>query len=928
MEWLLLFLLGSVAAGAAGWLLREDKEQKRPDKEVNAKIEPLEEKITFPEQKDTIPEMKRKISFQVAPDDVSRLRDFLDKAPQKIQPDVKETDNIEKAIEEIKKGIQKRKKPLRVTYLTDEIIPRTSPFSRHRRPLFNAEKFVEEQKAKEALTIYERMLQRIPDEEIQKKIQNNIEDIKRWLLGLDEEEDQPLEFPEIIVPLSLQTFALEKFNEGLRQISEMMARDLASAITEGLKEIKADLKLPENLVISTSKIESKEGVHLPKIEAQDIEIKNDLKIPAINSEQMNIKDSLQTEKIETKESIQSNRLTIGNIEEPKGLYNKLKKSQENLDSVSEDEAKEGGLKTSGGGGGIGIDTVSVDEAKVEKIQTSDSAKDNDFIKTSPLRAELSELKQIIRDEVEKSTNDVKKTIRESKEGYNINVITTDAVNSRPITGNIYLVHPLKGVVPDKKIQKEKGIAAIKIPENYLPVGPQVPSTPGEYLSHITNGEGFKFDSKGNLITEGWTDEDFDREWEKYKHLPLIDRRSGIERRKEFHFDPERPDRRSGEDRRKVDLIKERDEFLEKYHKHLERKKILQEQKQFINLYDEKEIKEQPILEKQEIKDIIIPILPADTFSAVDSLKQEIELEELQLPDSFEERIEEPKTQEEIISLEDLDLPDSFEEDSIINEYPEFNDEKLKDISFQGSEKQIDLEILELPEAIEESEKEKIEVNSEIPKIQIVNESLEPLSLPDPEEIVIIDKFEDIRKGDLVIPSGKEEQPVHDLLPSLEPEQKEQEKSDDSKSEEKPGDTAKEEQKQNLGEGVEDLDFPELPDYPQEKGPVQEIRGVLELKPPDEDDAPFLTLTYDFSKIPDSFQLSKNYHTLEYVYYKYKPLLIKAQEFARRKMIKNALNYYRMIKSQNIPPEFKRMINRNIQDITDYIEKFMMSRSSD
>jgi hypothetical protein len=46
------------------------------------------------------------------------------------------------------------------------------------------------------------------------------------------------------------------------------------------------------------------------------------------------------------------------------------------------------------------------------------------------------------------------------------------------------------------------------------------------------------------------------------------------------------------------------------------------------------------------------------------------------------------------------------------------------------------------------------------------------------------------------------------------------------------------------------------------------------------------------------------------------------------MLKNALNYYRMIKSQNIPPEFKRMINRNIQDITDYIEKFMMSRTND
>ncbi|MCB1171787.1 MAG: hypothetical protein KDK25_15675, partial [Leptospiraceae bacterium] len=106
----------------------------------------------------------------------------------------------------------------------------------------------------------------------------------------------------------------------------------------------------------------------------------------------------------------------------------------------------------------------------------------------------------------------------------------------------------------------------------------------------------------------------------------------------------------------------------------------------------------------------------------------------------------------------------------------------------------------------------------------------------------------------------------------------------------------------------------------------EIRGVLELKPPDEDDAPFLTLTYDFSKIPDSFKLSRDYHTMEYAYYKYKPMLIKAQEFTRRKMLKNALNYYRVIKSQNIPPEFKRMINRNIRDITDYLEKFLMSRS--
>lgn len=104
-----------------------------------------------------------------------------------------------------------------------------------------------------------------------------------------------------------------------------------------------------------------------------------------------------------------------------------------------------------------------------------------------------------------------------------------------------------------------------------------------------------------------------------------------------------------------------------------------------------------------------------------------------------------------------------------------------------------------------------------------------------------------------------------------------------------------------------------------------MHGILELKPPEVDDAPFLTLTFDFTKIPHSFRLSKNYSVMEYSYYKYKPMLMKAQEFARRKMLKNALNYYRVIRSQNIPPELRMMINRNITDITEFLEKFMMSK---
>ncbi len=113
------------------------------------------------------------------------------------------------------------------------------------------------------------------------------------------------------------------------------------------------------------------------------------------------------------------------------------------------------------------------------------------------------------------------------------------------------------------------------------------------------------------------------------------------------------------------------------------------------------------------------------------------------------------------------------------------------------------------------------------------------------------------------------------------------------------------------------------------GPKEEeprmIHGILELKPPEVDDAPFLTLTYDFDKIPHAFKLSKNYSIMEYSYYKYKPMLVKAQEFARRKMLKNALNYYRVIKSQNIPLELRKMINRNIKDITEFMEKYLMAK---
>ena len=102
---------------------------------------------------------------------------------------------------------------------------------------------------------------------------------------------------------------------------------------------------------------------------------------------------------------------------------------------------------------------------------------------------------------------------------------------------------------------------------------------------------------------------------------------------------------------------------------------------------------------------------------------------------------------------------------------------------------------------------------------------------------------------------------------------------------------------------------------------------MEIKPPEPKDSPFLVLSYDFTRIPYSFELSKNNSLLEYVYYKYKPMLIKAQKLVRNKQIAKALNYYRTISEQEIPDEFRAMIDRNIKDITQFMGRYFSSLHS-
>jgi hypothetical protein len=80
--------------------------------------------------------------------------------------------------------------------------------------------------------------------------------------------------------------------------------------------------------------------------------------------------------------------------------------------------------------------------------------------------------------------------------------------------------------------------------------------------------------------------------------------------------------------------------------------------------------------------------------------------------------------------------------------------------------------------------------------------------------------------------------------------------------------------------------------------------------------PILKVSFDFKKLPDEFSLSREKNILEYSFYKYKPMLQKADEFIKHRQVRDAINYYKVVADQNIPVEFKAMIRRNIRDLTD------------
>ncbi len=685
-----------------------------------------------------------------------------------------------------------RQKPLQVTYSTDDIIARSSRHAYHRRALTNADALVEKQKAEEALAIFERVRSRVDDDEVRRKLDQNIEDIKRWLSGTDlEEEADSLQFPEIIVPLTTQAIALENLSEGLRNISEGIVQQLAQAFP-ALSGGGSPAGSPPSGAAPSA----------PSAPAAPASAPAPGRAGAAGGDP----------------GAPSGESTV--ISGPVTATGSINATgQINIQGAPTGQAPGGSPGTGGGGtpGGAGTGTPAGGgggpggEGGAGGVQL-----------TLPPGTKLTAAPQ---------------GTTMPAMGEIVSVSTGDAL----------------------------GLAE--------------PGTETESDAP----EGFRFDENGNLITEGWTDEDFDREWEKFKNLPLKDRRSGIERRsgqdRRRSFDPKRRDRRSGEDRRKKDLFKEREEFLKKLEKHKQRKK---EYEDYLKNKDKKKEEEkQPELPLPRVPiqaQLAAPLVP-EALKVQLSEREGPELPVLDLPKSH-------PLLEEGQDLPKLDLPKS---EPLIEDEPEPEQEPE-------------------PEPEPEAEPEP-----------------EPQAKPAPP-------MEFAPPPDYDRPPAKLEMEQPDLSPvgmpgaddpfiPPDPMQADATEADDGAADGMPGGAP-------FSEGVEDApEIPDLePDEDEKKPPPQEIQGVLELRPPDEDDAPYLTLTYDFSKIPDSFKLSRDYHTMEYAYYKYKPMLIKAQQFTRRKMLKNALNYYRVIKSQNIPPEFKRMINRNIQDITEYLEKFLMRRS--
>ena len=69
----------------------------------------------------------------------------------------------------------------------------------------------------------------------------------------------------------------------------------------------------------------------------------------------------------------------------------------------------------------------------------------------------------------------------------------------------------------------------------------------------------------------------------------------------------------------------------------------------------------------------------------------------------------------------------------------------------------------------------------------------------------------------------------------------------------------------------------------EKDSEPTLKASVEIKRSEKKESPFFVLSYDFTKIPDTSKFHKRKQEMGNAYQKYRSMLVKAQEFTRRKM---------------------------------------------
>lgn len=695
-----------------------------------------------------------------------------------------------------------------ISFSADDIISKNSKYSFHRRPLLNAEALVEAEQVEEAIEIFERTGNRIPDQEIKEKIKKNIQDLEEFLEDNPSQGKggEPGKGDEKSDPSGKEKQKKKEPKPGQGPKADKDLGDLVSALKE-VSELFA-----ESIARAIQFAQSSPPPNFPQANQPLPQPTSQLPPPP---------------------------LPPSSLEKP-GAGDK--RGQEN--SLSTPQVNQ---------------TVAGGNQLVHPIVYQ-------FLQSTPGGPGVDQKAIQNQDQLLQSLNQGLTTggLAGAAPGFPM------APPGSGIVGPFY-------VPPDQQGQPgTPGIPGGSGSPGYTG-GPNQPLDLQALADQISKKDVSELDLPEDTF--------FSNDWKQFKDLPLVDRRSGEERRKNADRRTNiagRKDRRSGEDRRKKDRFQEREDFL----KNQALKKI------------EKKAKDLEAKgEEASLNDLLKPYFPDQPGLKLPDFS---DLEPIGLPDPNDLRRDEKE-------------PSLHPSERSLEEEPNWlettTDALRQELELPDPvDPQTDQLIKPKPEPKEQTDSNKSEtiIETDLPiQVELTNRPLTSedlkIGLPDADEV-----FRDRKL--------KEEAGVPGEGPSIEDAEAPEIEIVDG----------------NLGEIADEespIPLDEMAEKATEEEPEKIIHGVLELKPPEADDAPFLTLTYDFGKIPHAFRLSKNYSIMEYSYYKYKPMLMKAQEFARRKMLKNALNYYRVIKSQNIPPELRKMINRNIRDITEFMEKFLMAKGN-